>query len=413
MWKPVKLGDVCELQPKKAQVKQKLADDDDVTFMPMDDLGIDRMYPTANQNKSLAKAYGSYTYFEENDVLLAKITPCFENGKLGIATNLTNGVGFGSSEYIVLRCSEQVLPQYIYYLLNRPSFRAEGKAQMSGAVGHKRVPKDFIENLEVPLPPLAEQQRIVAKLDAAFAEIDKKTQSALEKIENAYSFERNILDAALSGVDTTKHSYTLQQLLDMGWIVSHLDGNHGSDYPRKTEFIDKGVPYISANCVIDGNVVMSKAKYLSADRAAQLRKGIARNGDVLFAHNATVGPTALLQISEEKVILGTSLTYFRCNDEAISNEYLLAFMRSRQFIKQYNDVMRQATRNQVPITKQRTFTFLIPEIDVQHKVAKTVGTLSELTAEIVRATDASKKQLNALKAAILAQELQPPQSEAA
>ena len=300
--------------------------------------------------------------------------------------------------------------RYLLYVINNQLKKIE---DVTGFTTVKHLSSTTIKKINLVLPPLAEQQRIVAKLDKAFAEIDKKTQTALEKIENAYSFERNILDAALSGIDTTKHSYTLQQLLDMGWIVSHLDGNHGSDYPRKTEFIDKGVPYISANCVIDGNVVMSKAKYLSADRAAQLRKGIAKNGDVLFAHNATVGPTAILQTSEEKVILGTSLTYFRCNDETISNEYLLAFMRSRQFIKQYNDVMRQATRNQVPITKQRTFTFLIPEIDVQHKVAKTFGTLSELTAEIMRATDASKKQLNALKAAILAQELQPPQSEAA
>lgn len=300
--------------------------------------------------------------------------------------------------------------RYLLYVINNQLKKIE---DVTGFTTVKHLSSTTIKKINLVLPPLAEQQRIVAKLDKAFAEIDKKTQTALEKIENAYSFERNILDAALSGIDTTKHSYTLQQLLDMGWIVSHLDGNHGSDYPRKTEFIDKGVPYISANCVIDGNVVMSKAKYLSADRAAQLRKGIAKNGDVLFAHNATVGPTAILQTSEEKVILGTSLTYFRCNDETISNEYLLAFMRSRQFIKQYNDVMRQATRNQVPITKQRTFTFLIPEIDVQHKVAKTFGTLSELTAEIMRATDASKKQLNALKAAILAQELQPSQSEAA
>ena len=300
--------------------------------------------------------------------------------------------------------------RYLLYVINNQLKKIE---DVTGFTTVKHLSSTTIKKINLVLPPLAEQQRIVAKLDKAFAEIDKKTQTALEKIENAYSFERNILDAALSGIDTTKHSYTLQQLLDMGWIVSHLDGNHGSDYPRKTEFIDKGVPYISANCVIDGNVVMSKAKYLSADRAAQLRKGIAKNGDVLFAHNATVGPTAILQTSEEKVILGTSLTYFRCNDETISNEYLLAFMRSRQFIKQYNDVMRQATRNQVPITKQRTFTFLIPEIDVQHKVAKTFGTLSELTAEIMRATDASKKQLNALNAAILAQELQPSQSEAA
>ena len=199
MWKAVKLGDVCEIQPKKAQVKKKLAETDTVSFMPMEDLGIDEMYPTANQMKTLAKAYSSYTYFEDNDVLLAKITPCFENGKLGIASNLTNAVGFGSSEYIVLRCGEEVLPQYIYYHLYQPRFRTEGKAQMSGAVGHKRVPKDFVENLEIPLPPLEEQERIVAKLDAAFAEIDEAINAATAKETEVQMLKASLLSSSLNG----------------------------------------------------------------------------------------------------------------------------------------------------------------------------------------------------------------------
>ena len=301
---------------------------------------------------------------------------------------------------------KELAPAFLHRFLYFLYISGKTKPMQRNSTGIRNLQITQYKEIAVPLPPIAEQQRIVAKLDAAFAMINKKTQTALEKIENTYLFQRNLLDAALRGVDATKHSYTLQQLLDTGWIVSHLDGNHGSDYPRKTEFIDKGVPYISANCIIEGNVVMGKAKYLSSDRAAQFRKGVARNGDILFAHNATVGPTAILKTKEEKVILGTSLTYFRCNDETISNEYLLAFMRSQQFIKQYNDVMGQATRNQVPITKQRTFTFLIPEIEVQHKVAKTAGTLTELTTEMVRLTEATIKELNALKAAILSQELQ-------
>ena len=341
---------------------------------------------------------------EVGDILFSHINSAAHVGKTAIYDGgepLFHGINL-----LRLRTIEAVNSRYFNFFLMSLFQAGVWKRKAKQSVNQASVNQKDIKSLPFSYPPLEEQHRIVAKLDAAFAEIEKRTQAAAEKIKNAYSFESNILDAALGTINATKHSYTLQQLLDMGWIMSHLDGNHGSDYPRKTEFIDKGVPYISANCLIDGNVDMNKAKYLSADRAAGLRKGIARNGDVLFAHNATVGPTALLKTSEEKVILGTSLTYFRCNHEVISNEYLLAFMRSRQFIKQYDDVMRQATRNQVPITKQRTFTFLIPEIDVQHKVAKTVGTLSELTAEIVRATDKSQKQLNSLKAAILAQELQ-------
>ena len=412
MWKTVKLGEICEISigktpsrgNKRFWDKEKKTDN---VWLSIADL-------TALSGKCVSD---SKEYVSDEGAKLFK--PVQQNTlvmsfKLSIGKLAFTERELRTNEAIAalpIKDESRVSKEFLYHYLSSLDWGVI--AGNDEKVKGKTLNKKKLNALEVILPPLAEQQRIVAKLDAAFAEIDKKTKTALEKIENAYSFERNILDAALSGIDTTKHRYTLQQLLDMGWIKSHLDGNHGSDYPRKTEFIDEGVPYISANCVIDGKVVMGKAKYLSADRAAQLRKGIARNGDVLFAHNATVGPTAILHTSEEKVILGTSLTYFRCNDETVSNEYLLVFMRSRQFIKQYNEVMRQATRNQVPITKQRTFTFLIPEIDVQHKVAKTVGTLSELTAEFVRATDASNKQLNALKASILAQELQPPQSEAA
>jgi len=273
------------------------------------------------------------------------------------------------------------------------------------------INRNDVYDKSINLPPLAEQQRIVAKLDVAFAEIDKKKLAQKIKIENVISFEQNILKAALVKVDTGNHNYTLQQLLEMDWIESHLDGNHGGDYPRKNEFVQSGVPYIAANCLSGGAVMMNKSKYLSHERAAKLRKGIAKNGDVLFAHNATVGPTAILETNEEKVILGTSLTYYRCNKEFINNEYLLAFMRSKNFIKQYQDVMRQATRNQVPITKQRTFTFLIPPLDIQLEVVKKVNSFSQLIAEVANQTRLAHDLLDNLKLAILSQELQS--SEAA
>ena len=193
MWKKVKISDVCQIQPKKAQVKSKLKDSDEVSFMPMKDLGIQSIYPKSTQIKKLEKVYNSYTYFEDNDILLAKITPCFENGKLGIASNLINGVGFGSSEYIVLRCSEEVIPQYIYFCLNQPSFRIIGENQMSGAVGHKRVPIEYVENTKIYLPPIAHQERIVAKLDAANIEFRNANESIAKSKANYLALKAVIL----------------------------------------------------------------------------------------------------------------------------------------------------------------------------------------------------------------------------
>jgi type I restriction enzyme, S subunit len=137
-----------------------------------------------------------YTYFADGDVLLAKITPCFENGKLGIARNLTNGIGFGSSEYIVFRPNNGLSSEYLYYFLSQSEFRAEGKRSMTGAVGHKRVSKEFIERCRIPLAPLAEQQRIVAILDEAFAGLATATTNAEKNLKNA----RELFDGYIESV---------------------------------------------------------------------------------------------------------------------------------------------------------------------------------------------------------------------
>lgn len=114
-----------------------------------------------------------------------------------------------------------------------------------------------------------------------------------------------------------------------------------------------------------GEIDFAKAKYLTPERAGKLRKGIAQNEDVLFAHNATVGPTVVLHTDEEKVILGTSLTAYRCNQEEIMPNYLKAYMMSNGFVRQYSSEMKQTTRNQVPITAQKKYQFLIPPIEEQ------------------------------------------------
>ena len=194
---------------------------------------------------------------------------------------------------------------------------------------------------------------------------------------------------------------TLLDLLERNWIMSHLDGNHGGDYPRKDEFIEAGVPYISAKCISNSEVDMSKSKYLSEERASGLRKGIAKNGDVLFAHNATVGPVAILKTDREKIILGTSLTYYRCNENYILPEYLAQYMISYEFTSQYTSIMRQSTRNQVPITKQREFIHVIPPVKEQRQIARELVGLSDQLQQLAIVYQQKLKCLEELKKSLL------------
>jgi type I restriction enzyme S subunit len=185
-WELKKLNEVCDIKPPKKEAKDILNDTDLVTFLPMEDLGILSKHIIPTKERLLKDVSGSYTYFAENDILLAKITPCFENGKIGIARNLTNGIGFGSSEYIVFRSKGEVIQDYLFYFLSRDSFREEGKKQMTGAVGHKRLSKEYIENCFLPYPKsLSEQQRIVAILDEAFAAIARAKANAEQNLKNA------------------------------------------------------------------------------------------------------------------------------------------------------------------------------------------------------------------------------------
>jgi type I restriction enzyme M protein len=110
--------------------------------------------------------------FADGDVLLAKVTPCFENGKAGIARDLSNGIGFGSSEFYVLRPGEQALAQWVYHCMMHPSFRIPAVANMTGTGGLQRVPRDFVERFEIPLPPLEVQREIVAEIEGYQKVID-------------------------------------------------------------------------------------------------------------------------------------------------------------------------------------------------------------------------------------------------
>jgi type I restriction enzyme S subunit len=177
---------------------------------------------------------------------------------------------------------------------------------------------------------------------------------------------------------------SIGKLLDERFIVGHLDGNHGELYPRSHEFKPHGVPYVGANDFEDGHVSFDRCKFLTPERAKQFRKGIGRDGDVLFAHNATVGPVALLRTNEPFVILSTTATYFRSDPAKLNNLYLKAELQSEHFIRQYQAVMAQSTRFQVPITTQRKLSLVIPPLSEQRAIAEALNDPDELLSGLDR-----------------------------
>jgi type I restriction enzyme M protein len=163
-WEMVELGEVCEMNPKKLELTA-ISDNTEVSFVPMADVNENQIDFIPKQTKLLSEVIKGYTYFKEDDVLLAKVTPCFENGKAGIAKNLKNGIGFGSSEYFVLRPNEKILSTWIYLNVITNSFREKGKLNMTGTGGLQRVPPDFVKSTLIPLPDIKIQHQIVSQIE--------------------------------------------------------------------------------------------------------------------------------------------------------------------------------------------------------------------------------------------------------
>lgn len=173
-------------------------------------------------------------------------------------------------------------------------------------------------------------------------------------------------------------SETIESLRTSGAIIGHQDGNHGSLYPRVHEFGPEGVPFLTAKSLSNGRIDIEGSPRLPDDRADQLRIGFTQTGDVLLAHNATVGRVAVVPEFQGRLLLGTSLTYFRVNPARLSPQYLAAYLTSPAFQKQLEAVMNQTTRNQVPITTQRFLRIVVPPLPTQRRIAAILSAYDNL-----------------------------------
>ncbi|MHB9291954.1 hypothetical protein Holit_01042 [Hollandina sp. SP2] len=155
------LDAIATIRPSKEEVKG-LSEDTLVSFVPMSDINTHHILFATKEERVLKDVFTGFTYFKDGDVLLAKITPCFENGKAGIARNLKNGIGFGSTEYIVIRANTGIVyPEWIYYHINSDDFIKKGKKAMTGTAGQQRVDINFVKNYSIVVPPLETQFQIL------------------------------------------------------------------------------------------------------------------------------------------------------------------------------------------------------------------------------------------------------------
>jgi len=196
-WVWTRIGDVTEVTPEDnfSNLDPSLP----TTFVPMS--AIDENTGTIKNPETLPlkDARKGHTHFRENDILFARITPCMENGKSAVATKLINGIGFGSTEFIVIRPPRDILPKFIFHFIRQETFRFKAKAHFKSTVGQLRVPKGFVINAEIPLPPLLEQHRIVEEIERRFSVADEVEKTIDQCLKQAERLRQSILKKAFEG----------------------------------------------------------------------------------------------------------------------------------------------------------------------------------------------------------------------
>ena len=229
-WEVKKLNELCEINPKKPSKPN----DELVSFISMSQISEDGQIISTETNTYDEVSKG-FTSFQDKDVLVAKITPCFENGKGALAHSLVNGIGFGSTEFHVLRAKKITDPKFIYYLTRTNAFRAKGTMNMQGSAGHRRVTTDFIKVYKINTPPLPEQQKI-AKILSTW---DKAISTTERLIENSTQQKKALMQQLLTGkkrlLDESDKPFDKKwERIELGKLL---------DYKQPTPYLVKSTDY--------------------------------------------------------------------------------------------------------------------------------------------------------------------------
>ncbi|MDD7596749.1 MAG: restriction endonuclease subunit S [Prevotella sp.] len=295
-----KLGECCELNPRRPRLG--LEDSDLVSFVPM---------PSVSENGHLVdvadEEYGKvkkgFTYFENNDVLFAKITPCMENGKGAIAQDLTNGIGMGSTEFHVLRPLDDVSNAYWLLALTRmPIFRERASKNMSGTGGQKRVGTTFLENFLVGLPPISEQQTF-----EAIAEQADKSKFVGFKSQFIEMFGK---------------SKTNRKISDVAIVVS------GKSIPKNLEDIEGDFAYIKVadfNLPVNNKNIVASSRYVTQDNARTSK--CIPIGSTIFAKNGAAAMSNKKRITKVECCIDMN-TMAVIPNQSIIPEFLYSVFES-------------------------------------------------------------------------------------
>ena len=425
-WVVAPLPDAFDVNPPKPKA-DALPGDAPVTFAPMGAVDAAHGAITAPEERPFADVRRAYTAFANRDVIMAKITPCFENGKAAVAADLKNGLGFGSSEFHVFRPKGPVLSEYLFHYIRQERFRQEAAENMTSTAGQARVPADYVRELLLPVPPLAEQRRIVAKVEALVAQVNAARERLAKVPSILKRFRQAVLAAACSGrltedwrgshgdpsrseLNDLPNAWSVCQLSDVSQKIT--DGEHLSPTIAET-----GVPMLSAKDVTDRGVILSYAKYVSETDARKFQKRCdPRRGDILIvSRGATIGRTTTVETEERFCLMGSVILVRPA--ATVLGEFIAAALRSPAGQEGLRTLCGHSAQQAIYIRDIRTLELPVPPIAEQHEIIRRVGGFFRLTDTIERrvavATARAEKLTQSTLSKAFSGELVPTEAELA
>jgi type I restriction enzyme S subunit len=387
-WDAKRLRFATRLNPSRNEVL--LPADASISFIPMDAVG-ERGGLKLEDECALEDVGAGYTYFANGDVVVAKITPCFENGKGALAAGLTNGVALGTTELHVIRANKDLDPKFLFYLSISAHFRDIGESEMYGAGGQKRIPDTFIKDFRAALPPKSEQLGMVAFLDRETARIDAliaKKRRLLDMLEEKRlavitHAVTNGLDPTVptkdSGIEWLGKIPAHWEVLPLTRVVRKFVDYRGST-PTK---VSEGVPLITATQIKNGHIDHSlDPVYISEEEYAErMTRGLPRRGDVLVTTEAPLGETA--QIEDERVAPGQRIIMMKVDPKKMTDDFLFLYFRSDFGRTELLSRASGSTATGIRADRLRASKVLVPPLNEQIAITRHVLSATEKLPPII------------------------------
>lgn len=371
-WQVIPIKYLAELNPRKSAIDHALLNDE-CNFLPMDKLKLNSV--VLDEKRLVKDVYDGYTYFEDGDVLMAKVTPCFENKNIAVASGLINGIGFGSSEIYVLRTNKNTNSRFLYYRLQEDSFMDIATAAMTGAGGLKRVPSEVVNGYSLGAPEVEEQTQIANFLDHETAKIDTLIEKQQQLIKLLKEKRQAVISHAVtkglnpdapmkdSGVEWLGEVPAHWEVSSLGYYASM---NTGATPERSNSSYWEGdIPWIKTG-EVKYETIYKTEETISKFAVAQTSVQVSPPGTLLMAmygQGVTRGRVAILGVHasyNQACVAITSNSY-------LFNEYLKVF-----FVAGYHAIRdggNETSQMNLNADIVRKFKVTVPPLSEQKEIA--------------------------------------------